>query len=291
MFYNKIVIHFYFMWVTKTTGERQEFNPEKIFRTAIRAGASQTLAQKISALVSEKIREGTSTREIMGWILKFLDKNEPLVASRYSLKDAIMSLGPTGFTFELYIEKLLTFEKYQVSLPDILTGACVTHEVDLVIKKDSLCWMGECKFHNRLGLYSGIKDALYTYARFLDLVEGHLNGLNPIEFNFPWLICNTQFSADVITYASHKRMRLLAWKYPEDSGLREIIEKNKFYPITALRQWPLEARDKALRAGLITCKDLIATDKDKISYLTGLNRSKVEALWQEAWNLSNFSQS
>jgi len=275
------------MWVLKTTGERQEFSAEKIQRTAIRAGADENLARTVAEKVSAKAYDGISSREILNLILKFLDKKEPLVAARYNLKDAIMNLGPTGFTFELYIQRLLSFKGYRVTIPDILPGACVTHEVDLEIKKDDQCWMGECKFHNRPGLHSGIKDALYTYARFLDLVDGNLNGQCPVKFDFPWLICNTQFSEDVIKYAGCKRMKLLAWKYPLEGGLRDLVEANKFYPITALRQWDQAAREQALRAGIITCRDFLAADKSKLAYITGMSKGKVEALWQEAWNLTN----
>ena len=275
------------MWILKTTGEREEFDTEKIRKTAMRAGANDNLAQKIAEKVKEKVYDGISSREILNLILKFLDKQEPLVAARYNLKDAIMSLGPTGFTFELYIQRLLSFKGYKVGIPDILQGACIKHEVDLEIKKDNVCYMGECKFHNSPGMYSGVKDALYTYARFLDLVDGNLNGQCPVKFDYPWLICNTKFSEDVIQYASCKRMKLLAWKYPLDGNLRDLIEAEKFYPITALRQWDLRAREQALRAGIITCRDFLATDKTKIAYITGLSKGKVESLWQEAWNLSN----
>ncbi len=275
------------MWVLKSTGERQEFNADKIKRTAIRAGATPNLAREISENITDKVREGTDTREIMGWILKYMDKHDPLVAARYSLKDSLMSMGPAGFTFELYMQRLLTFKGYQVSIPDILPGACISHEVDLIISQKDQCWMGECKFHNRHGLRSGIKDALYTYARFLDLMEGHLNGVCRIDFNFPWLICNTQFSEDVIQYAACKHMKLLSWKHPSGSSLRDIIEENKFYPITVLRQLDSRAREQALRAGIVTCRDLLDMDKAKLSFVIGLNQSKTNELWQEAWNLTN----
>ena len=58
---------------------------------------------------------------------------------------------------------------------DILRGHCVSHEIDIVASKQEKQYMIECKYHNMPGIYTCLKEVLYTYARFLDLVEGSQN--------------------------------------------------------------------------------------------------------------------
>ena len=58
-----------------------------------------------------------------------------------------------------------------------MKGKCASHEIDVIADKgDSLRYMIECKYHNSQGIYTGLKEALYTHARFLDLNNGYKLG-------------------------------------------------------------------------------------------------------------------
>ena len=205
------------MWVLKTTGEKERFQPEKIIITCLKAGASLELANQIVKEVERRAYSGISTKKILELILKLLEKEEPILAARYDLKEAIIRLGPAGFAFENLVAEILKVHGYDIQMPEILYGACIGHEVDLVATKEE-CYMVECKFHNAAGIYSGSKDILYTYARFLDLKDGFRRKTCPIKFNRPMLICNTRFSDSVLLYALCKKIRVLSWKYPKDKG-------------------------------------------------------------------------
>jgi hypothetical protein len=66
----------------------------------------------------------------------------------------------------------LFFEKYRTSFESegyqtvtnlILSGKCVSHEIDVLIKKDNELAMVECKFHSARENKSNVKVPLYVF--------------------------------------------------------------------------------------------------------------------------------
>jgi len=269
------------MKVVKTTGETEEFNPEKIIKTCLRAGASEELAERIASKVERKSYDGIHTNKILHMTIKLLKKELPQVAARYDLKGSIFRLGPAGFTFEQYVAEILKEYEYTTKTNSIIRGASVDHEIDVIASKQGKNYMIECKYHNMPGIYTGLKVALYTYARFLDLKDGWKRGLSQ-EFNQAWLICNTKFSEDAIQYANHKRLKLIGWKYPVNQGLEVIIEEKKLYPITILRSLDENSQRKMARIGLILAIDLIRKDTRELNRMTGIGMKKLNILVEEA---------
>ena len=88
------------MYVLKASGKKEEFNPNKLKGTLLRAGASNKTANDIVKEIEGKIKDGTKTREILDMALELLKDKSPEISARYDLKRAVMSLGPTGFPFE-----------------------------------------------------------------------------------------------------------------------------------------------------------------------------------------------
>ena len=269
------------MKVVKTTGETEEFNPEKIIKTCLRAGASEELAERIASKVERKSYDGIHTNKILHMTIKLLKKELPQVAARYDLKGSIFRLGPAGFTFEQYVAEILKEYEYTTKTNSIIRGASVDHEIDVIASKQGKNYMIECKYHNMPGIYTGLKVALYTYARFLDLKDGWKRGLSQ-EFNQAWLICNTKFSEDAIQYANHKRLKLIGWKYPVNQGLEVIIEEKKLYPITILRSLDEDSQEKFARIGLILAIDLIRKDIRELNRMTDIGMKKLNILAEEA---------
>src|SRR3990172_5624940 len=218
------------MWVVKASGEKEEFDIEKIKRTCLKAGATDSLANQIAREVEKRAHNGISTREILRITLKLLEKEKPFIAARYDLKGAIFRLGPAGFAFECLVAEIMKEQGFKARTHSLIRGFCVEHEVDVIATKDDKTYMMECKYHNLPGIYTGLREALYTYARFLDLVKGSENKTCQ-KFDQPWLVCNTRFSDDAIQYSECAGLKLLGWSYPEEN-LREMIEKKKLYPIT-----------------------------------------------------------
>jgi hypothetical protein len=166
-------------------------------------------------------------------VLSALAGEHPGIKHRYRLKESIMLMGPSGFNFESYIAQILEQHGYKIeSIRTKLKGHCVDHEVDLVIVSMSNLKriMVECKYHNSVGVYTGLKESLYTHARFLDLKEG-----DGREFDKEMLVSNTKVSQDVLQYFSCIGQEVLSWRYPREKGLEKLIEEKGLYPTTILQ--------------------------------------------------------
>ena len=214
--------------IIKANGEKAKFDIKKVESTCIRAGASPRSAQKISRQIYRQIHHGMTTRQIYSMVLKLLLQTEsPAIKQRYRLKESIMMMGPAGFSFETFVGQILEQYGYRTrSINSEVPGRCIVHEVDLVVESDSdKKWLVECKYHNLPGRYTGLKESLYTHARFLDLAD---------KFDNEMLVCNTKVSSDVIKYANCVSQKVLSWRYPHDAGLERMIEDKKLYPITIL---------------------------------------------------------
>lgn len=269
------------MRVLKASGDTEEFDPGKIRRTCLRAGATIDLAERIAKEVEKRSYDGISTREVLHMIIRLLKKEKPYVAARYDLKSSIFRLGPSGFTFEHYISEILREYGYSTKNNLIVKGDSVTHEIDVIASKDEKNYMIECKYHNLPGIYTGLKVALYTYARFLDLKDGWKQG-SCQRFDQPWLVCNTKFSKDTIKYANNKNLKLIGWRYPKKFGLEKLIEKKKLYPITILRTMKRRSQKKLGDFGLILAKDLLRKDLKKLSDKTKIRLKNLEKFSREA---------
>lgn len=273
------------IFVLKSSGEKELFDPSKIRKTCLRAGASQDLADRVVALVQRKARDGMSTREILRIILSILRKERPEVAARYSLRDAIFRLGPAGFEFEKYIAELLRAHGYKAELPEILAGKCVTHEVDVIVEKDSRRAMIECKFRHAIEIYISVKDVMATWARFLDLKDGAELGRCP-RFDEAWIITNARLSSDALRFAQCKNMTILSWNWPKERPLPAWIDDKALYPITVLRG--LNPKEHALfaQAGIMLLHDVIDLDAAKLSQQTGIKMRKMLDLKSEGQKIA-----
>ena len=269
------------MYIVKTTGKQEKFDPKKIERTCLRAGASKKLAREIAGKVEKKIRPGMSSREVLQITLGFLHKEKPFVAARYDLKGAIFRLGPAGFAFEHLVGEILEKYGYKTKIETIVRGKCVSHEIDVIATKKRKNYMIECKYHNIPGIYTGLRESLYTYARFLDLQDGHKKKLCQ-RFDSPWLICNTKFSGEAIKYAKCREMMLTGWNYPQNKGLERLIEHKKLYPVTMLRTLDRETRDRLAMNDLILIRDILETDVRDLHRITNIKTRKLKVLIQEA---------
>lgn len=267
--------------VKKADGRLEPLNYNKLKNALRRSGASSTLANEVIELISDKFYSNISTKEIYKLAFEKLSELKPSAAARYALKNALLALGPDGYPFETFIAALLKGRGYSTQLRTILYGKCIQHEIDVI------AWRGEhqghkptkfiveCKFHNSPQYQSNIQAALYTWARFLDIKEK-----NP-DIDSAWLVTNTKFSKDVITYSDCVGLKLLGWSFPEDESIQIRIEENKLYPITILTH--LNRRDfLALHeVGIITLKDLLFADEE-ILRKTKIREKELSRLKEEA---------
>jgi len=146
-----------------------------------------------------------------------------VAATHYSLKKSLQELGPTGFEFEIFVAKYFGAIGYETIVGVQKQGKYVSHEVDVVAKLQDKFSYVECKFHNDSGKKNDIQIALYVKARWDDLKDGQKGKLIK-DF---YLVSNTAFTSDAITYAKGVGLKLLGINAPEES----FIEKIKKYKI------------------------------------------------------------
>ena len=141
----------------KASGDKQEFSEKKYRESLRRSGTSDQLIDKAVKEIALKVKEGTTTEELYEKTHRFLKTEQLAAAGRYSLKQAIMKLGPSGYPFEHFIADLLQKQGYDTKVGQTIQGKCVTHEIDVIASKGGECIMLECKFRNSRGLNTSIK--------------------------------------------------------------------------------------------------------------------------------------
>jgi hypothetical protein len=134
--------------VVKSSGEKADFSLSKLRNSLFRSGADKSTVDRVLNSVRDELYQGISTKEIYNRAFALLKKSKPIYASKYKLKKAIYELGPTGFPFEKFIGELMKYSGYEVKVGQILKGKCVSHEVDVIARKDEHRILAECKFHN-----------------------------------------------------------------------------------------------------------------------------------------------
>ena len=174
-----------------------------------------------------------------------------MYAAKYSLKRAIMHLGPGGFYFERYMAAVLKAYGYQTKYNQFLMGKCTEHEVDIVAEREGKKYMIECKFHTNPGRKSDLKVALYVYARFLDLKDKN-------KFTEPVLITNTRFTSEAIKYSKCMGTKVIGWHYPRGKeSLEHYIESKKLYPVTVLTSLTGHLSRRFREVNIVLASDLL----------------------------------
>lgn len=221
--------------VSKHSGEQQPFSEEKLVSSILRAGATGELAQEVASELRNLLYDGISTTEIYRNAFRLLRKKVRSLAARYSLKNAIMELGPSGYPFEKFIGEIFRKEGYQVKTGQIIQGHCIQHEVDVIAVNRHLTIMAECKYGNDQGKISSVQVPLYVNSRFQDIRQVWQNEPGNQEMNFQgWIVTNTRFSSDAEAYGTCAGLHMVSWNFPEKGNLKNLVEKNGLFPVTAL---------------------------------------------------------
>jgi Holliday junction resolvase len=263
--------------VLKRSGEYEPFSEAKVRSSLRRAGAEEELIDAIVRRVERELYDGISTREIYAHVFALLRQMRSPVFPRYNLKSAIMELGPSGFPFERFVAGVLKEEGFTAVVGHVLQGKCVDHEVDIVAQKAKKHYMIEAKFHNLPGTKSDIKDALYTFARFMDLERASVEiGGHRAHLDQAWLVTNTKVTSQVRQYARCVGMRVTSWNYPARSSLRRLIEKSGLHPVTSLESLSQQDKTRLLEDGIVFCRDFLHRD---VSFLSPeqLHKAREEA--------------
>ncbi len=263
--------------ITKSNGDRVQFDGSKVRRSILRSGGSNAEADVVLRDVQSALPNGATTRVLYATVHASLCRTNRGAACRYTLRDALAELGPAGFHFEKYIAALLAASGYTTELPDEIQGASVLHEIDVVARQGHKTFAIECKFRNAIRDSVHLKDTLAGYARYLDLLDGADLGLCP-KFQEFWIVTNTTFSDRALTYGTDKGLKLLGWKHPDGKGLAAMIDRTRLYPITVIRELTKHELAAFSHAGLMLCQDFTRHESSELSHRTGLPQSRIEEL-------------
>ncbi|CAN5138119.1 hypothetical protein BH11PAT1_BH11PAT1_3440 [soil metagenome] len=236
--------------VVKANGIVEPFSEDKLISSIRRARVPEGSLDDTLSYIKSKLYNNITTAEIYHHITEHLGKSpHPYIKARYSLKQAIMNLGPTGYPFEDFVSKIFEEQGYTTLVRQVLMGKCVSHEVDVIAEKEGRKIVIEAKFHNNPGVRSDVHVALYTKARFDDVKEKH--GLAE-----SWIVTNTKATTDAIAYAECVGMKIVSWSYPEGESLRDLIERANLHPITMLTTLSLSQKQYLLENHFVMCKDI-----------------------------------
>lgn len=244
--------------ITKASGDLAEFSRVKLESSLVRSGAFPGLARKIALEVEKNLAPGMTTQDIydLSYILLKKEKERP-IAARYSLKKAIMDLGPTGFPFEKFIAEVLKRRGYKTRVGVIMDGAFVQHEIDVEAEDQASHYFVECKFHNSPGRATDVKVPLYVHSRFED-VMGKLKAKKGEchPYHQAWVVTNTHLSMDAIKYGEGVGMKMIGWRYPQEGGVEDLIECVGLHPLTCLTTLNAGEKTLLLEKGIVLCQDL-----------------------------------
>ncbi len=266
------------IFIAKADGTQEPFNPEKLVASLMRAGAEHGVARDISRAIEKELYPGITTQEIYRHAFSKLRDARRGAAARYSLKRAILEFGPSGFPFEAYISELFRAEGAQTQIDQIIKGACVEHEVDVVVHQNGAITYVEAKFHNAAGFKTDLKTVLYVKAR-LDDIQAARKQKGLQEPMRGLVVTNTKFTTVAAQYASCAGVEILGWEEPAGKTLQDRIDAVGLYPITALTT--LNRREKiALLSQKIVLCNALGTDTRALS-VSGITGQKADHVLEE----------
>ena len=256
------------LYVINSAGERESFSPAKVYRSARRVGASRKLAQEIVQTIEREIVPGTKTVDIFQEVKKLLGRETPGAALRFSLKEGMRKLGPSGFPFEKFIGEIFKRLGFKVQTNVYLSGFCLRdYEIDFLARKDNLVYVGECKYRNVAGDKVHLDNVLANQARFLDLLKGpDLKRSGYLNRQIKSImVTNEKFTSRAIKYSNCQGIELLGWKYPKARGLESLIEEKNLYPLTILPSLKGYLKDVLVSRNIMLVEDLLKTDPETFS--------------------------
>lgn len=270
--------------IKKASGELQPFNPDKLTHSLQRSGADSGVIREITNDVIDWIQPGTTTRQIYTRAYGLLRKKRRSMAARYSLKKAIMELGPSGYPFESFVGHLFKCKGFEVQVGQVVNGKCVTHEVDVIASNHKNQHLVECKYHNSQGKFSSVQVPLYIRSRVNDIIETRsaLPEYKNITFH-GWVVTNTRFTTDAMAYGRCCGLNLMSWDFPENDSLKVLTEKHRAFPVTALTQLTKAQKQFLLKKGVVLCSELMQ-NKDLLHTLQ-LSERKIARVIDETRDL------
>lgn len=272
--------------IVKANGEIEPWDRAKLERSLKAAGADSDMTREVVRHIERDLADGMSTWDIYRHAFALLKKMHRPVAAQYSLKKAILELGPSGFPFERFVAEILRREGFRTRVGAMIRGVCVTHEVDVLAEKDDERILVEAKYHNNAGLKTDVKVALYVDARMKDIktrYEQEDGSGGKEKFQRGWLITNTNFTAQAIQYGKCAGLYLTGWNYPKGRTLQDLVQATASHPITCLTSLTAGEKRRMVESGKVLCQDLLTNLSDLHAF--GFSKGKLDSLIKESAEL------
>ncbi len=263
--------------ITKSNGQVVPFDPNRIIGSITRTGVDKKTARQILKVIEGKLTPKMHTRAIYKLVTQELENQKPWAAARYSLRDAIIKLGPAGYNFEKYVAAILAAYGYKTDTPDTYQGACIAHEIDVTAEKDGRAAFIEAKFRHDFRATITIKDTMATWSRFLDLVDGSKVGLCP-HFDEVWIVTNARFTDQSLEFGHCKNMKLTGWNHPHERSFAQMVDLDSLYPMTILKDLKPNEIEQFAKADIMLCREIIDIDLNTVRQQTGLSMKRLERI-------------
>lgn len=272
------------MKIKNNAGEIVEFEISKLENSLRNSGAGEQSLKRVLETILPKCFDGITTGELYRMAFEELKKISNSVAARYSLKKALLELGPAGFYFEQWIARVFQNIGYKTETGQLIKGHAVTHEADVIAKKDDKTYWVECKFRNAEDTKISVTTPMYVLSRIKDIsdIQYNLFGTKT-EFTDGWLITNTYFTKDSIAFSEYYGLRLLSWDYPKDKNIKSLVDQNALYPITCLTTLDGKQKQKLLEEKCVLAKELF--NNQNLLNILELNEEKKSEVLKEAREL------
>ncbi len=274
------------MKVTKYSGELVHYDEQKLINSLRKSGADQAMAESIVKEIESELYEGIPSKKIYKRAYQLLKNISNVHAARYNLRTALLGLGPAGFFFEKFIAKLMQELGYQTKINIFLQGKCISHEIDILLLKNDLVTLVECKFHSGQDAKSDVKVPMYILSRFNDVKDRKYDLFSAKRsISKCIIVTNNKFTTDAIQFGECSGLNMLGWDYPQKNGIKELVDRYRVYPITCLTTLTKEEKDQLLILDCINVKDLIQYP-DYLKTIE-LSHNRIKNVFKEANQLIN----
>jgi hypothetical protein len=268
--------------IKKASGQTERFSEQKLRHSLEQARATPEEIETVTDNLYPKLYEEIHSQKIQQEAYKLLRRQSKDHAARYYLKKGIMELGPTGYPFEHLIGEIFKHQGYRVEVGITMQGACVTHEVDVVARKQHQIMLMECKYRNQAGANIDVKTPLYINSRFQDLLDNGLLKHSQDTFE-GWIVTNSRFTDDAQTYGLCRGLNLLSWDFPQQHSLKDLIDRYGLYPLTCLNSLTHQEKQWLLEHNFVLAKDVYM--EENLLRKAGVKQSRLRSVHAEGEKL------
>jgi hypothetical protein len=269
------------VFVTKADGSRQVYSRDKVVGTCLRMGADRETAERVAGQVERRLYDGVSTRKVLQLIFSLMRKPKPAVRHIFDLRRGISLMEPKP-EFEVFIQTVLAHSGFQVQPNTVLQGLCGEHEADAIATKNGLTYFVEAKHHANYHALTGLDETRIARAILEDVTEGYQQGVTKIKIDKAVIVTNTKYSVHALTYGGCRGILQIGWASPEGSGLRDVVENYRLYPLSCLRGVSVETRLRLVTSGVVLIRQVLEHNADFFERQVGLPHQTVLSLKEKA---------